>query len=94
MNIKMDKIPIALIVVIVVLAFVSGYFIGLLNSAGNFTLNITNKTNDTGTDFDKGYDYKKTYTPITYNKTPINTPTNKSSDKPDPDPPVNKSGET
>ncbi len=85
MNFKMDKIPIALIVVIVVLAFIGGYFTGLLNSAGNFTLNITNKTNDSGNNFDKGYNYKETYKPVTSNNTQVkprnNTP------KPDPKPP-------
>ena len=48
----MNKLPIAIVAVVVVLAFVGGYFTGLMNSAGNFTLNVTNKTSssdDSGT---------------------------------------------
>ncbi len=74
----MDKIPIALIAVIVVLAFVGGYFTGIMNSAGNFTLNVTNKTNDTG-NYDSGastykYNTAKTTTKNTATTTDTTTP--------------------
>lgn len=91
MDIKKDKKPIALIAIIVVLAFVSGYFIGILSSAGNFTLNVTNKTNDTGTDY-KGQDYKNTYKPTDTNRTPVH-PQNDTPD-PTPDPPDPKPNST
>ncbi len=88
MDIKKDKKPITLIVIIVVLAFISGYFIGILSSAGNFTLNVTNKTNDTGTDY-KDYNYKNSYKPTDANRTPIHPQNDTPGPKPDPKPDPN-----
>ncbi len=48
----MKKAPIAIVAVIVVFAFIGGYFTGIMNSAGNFTLNITNKSDDSGSNYD------------------------------------------
>ncbi len=84
----MKKAPIALVAVIVVFAFVGGYFTGIMNSAGNFTLNITNKTNDSGSSYDDTQTTYKTNTakttvkntasttPSTDTSTPTNTQTN------------------
>jgi hypothetical protein len=44
----MQKLQIALIGIIIVLAFIGGYFMGVLNSSGNFTLNVTNQSNNSG----------------------------------------------
>ena len=44
----MQNLQIALIGIIIILAFVGGYFMGVLNSPGNFTLNVTNKSNNSG----------------------------------------------
>jgi len=76
--IDMKKLHIALIAIIVVLAFIGGYFAGVLNSAGNLTLNVTNKSNDSGDD-DTGTTYKTQSTTTTSttkkNTTPTPTPT-------------------
>nr|WP_319374411.1 hypothetical protein [uncultured Methanobacterium sp.] len=53
----MKKAPIALVAIIVVFAFVGGYFTGIMNSAGNLTLNVSNKTADSSSNYD---------TPTTY----------------------------
>ena len=74
----MDKIPIALIAVLVVLAFVGGYFTGILNSAGNLTLNITNSSDDSGSsDYeDGGYtSYRNTQETAVEDNTPTKTTT-------------------
>ncbi|MGZ4856806.1 MAG: hypothetical protein ACXVZU_00370 [Methanobacteriaceae archaeon] len=44
----MQKLQIALIGIIIILAFIGGYFMGVLNSSGNFTLNVTNQSNNSG----------------------------------------------
>ncbi|MDO5836254.1 MAG: hypothetical protein Q4P17_07065 [Methanobacterium sp.] len=62
----MKKAPIAIVAVIVVFAFIGGYFTGIMNSAGNFTLNITNKSNDSGS-----YDTTPT---TTYKTNTVKTP--------------------
>jgi hypothetical protein len=62
----MKKAPIALVAVIVVFAFVGGYFTGIMNSAGNLTLNISNKSTDTSSNYD---------TPTTYSTNTAKTTT-------------------
>jgi hypothetical protein len=84
----MQKLPIALIAIIIVLAFIGGYFVGILNSSGNLTLNVTNQSNDSGytgfttqqktttTKYRKVNYTKRNVTPITHistNKTKTNT---------------------
>jgi hypothetical protein len=44
----MQKLLIALIGIIIILAFIGGYFMGVLNSSGNLTLNVSNKSNNSG----------------------------------------------
>jgi hypothetical protein len=44
----MQKLQIALIGIIIILAFIGGYFMGVFNSSGNFTLNVTNQSNNSG----------------------------------------------
>ena len=81
----MQKLQIALFGIIVVLAFVGGYFMGIINSSGNLTLNVTNQSNDTGvTDFqtDQPQVYKSIKKQVNYaqkNVTPVTPkpPTNK-----------------
>ncbi len=82
----MDKIPIVLIAVLLVAAYAGGYYTAIINSADNFTLNVTNKTNDSGsyeddvvtTNYNKKTTVKtnttKTTTPTP--PTPTNTKTN------------------
>ncbi|MBP1946914.1 hypothetical protein [Methanobacterium petrolearium] len=79
---------------LVVLAFVGGYFTGILNSAGNLTLNITNNSDDTASnDYeDGGYTYYRntqntavednTPTTDTNTQTPTNTPKNEPTNTP------------
>lgn len=62
----MKKAPIALVAIIVVFAFVGGYFTGIMNSAGNLTLNISNKSTDTSSNYD---------TPTTYSTNTAKTTT-------------------
>jgi len=83
----MQKLQIALVGVIIVLAFIGGYFVGVLNSSGNLTLNVTNQSNDSGfTGFEdqrktpittiRKVNYtKKNVTPITKPKTNNTTST-------------------
>ena len=44
----MQKLQIALVGIIIILAFIGGYFMGVLNSSGNFTLNVSNQSNNSG----------------------------------------------
>ena len=52
----MREIPInwvaVLLVVVLAGGFVGGYFTGIMNSAGNFTLNITNSSSDAGSNYE------------------------------------------
>lgn len=91
----MKKAPIAIVAVIVVFAFIGGYFTGIMNSAGNFTLNITNKSNDSGSSYDDTptSTYKtntvKTTVKNTADTTTTDTPSTDPTPTPTPDPDKN-----
>jgi hypothetical protein len=88
----MKKAPIAIVAVIVVFAFIGGYFTGIMNSAGNFTLNITNKSDDNGSNYDTTptTNYKtntmKTTVKNTTDTTTTDTPSTDPKPKPTPGP--------
>ncbi|MBZ2166013.1 hypothetical protein [Methanobacterium spitsbergense] len=69
----MDNKIVLLIVVLVAIAGIGGYLVGLYQGSGNFSLNITNNT--TGTANDTG-------TAKTTNVTPVKNNTNKSNNTP------------
>jgi hypothetical protein len=69
----MDNMVILLIVVLVAVAGIGGYLVGLYQGSGNFSLNITNNTTGTAND---------TVTKKTTNVTPVKNSTNGSNSKP------------
>jgi hypothetical protein len=76
----MQKLQIALIGIIIILAFVGGYFIGILNSSGNLTLNVTNQSNNsdfTGFQTEKNK-VSKTIKKVNYTKKNVTSITPKS----------------
>lgn len=93
----MKKAPIALVAVIVIFAFVGGYFTGIMNSAGNLTLNVSNKTTDSSSNYDTPTTYSTntaktakttaSTTPAADTSTP-STPTTPSTPSTDPVQPV------
>jgi hypothetical protein len=69
----MDNKVIILIVVLVAVAGIGGYLVGLYQGSGNFSLNITNNTTGTVND---------TVAKKTTNVTPVKNNTNKSNNTP------------
>jgi hypothetical protein len=69
----MDNKIVLLIVVLVAVAGIGGYLVGLYQGSGNFSLNITNNTTGTA---------NNTLTTKTSNVTPVKNITNKSNNTP------------
>jgi hypothetical protein len=69
----MDNKVILLIVVLVAVAGIGGYLVGLYQGSGNFSLNITNNTTGTA---------NNTVATKTTNVTPVKNNTNKSNNTP------------
>ena len=82
----MKKAPIALVAIIVVFAFVGGYFTGIMNSAGNLTLNVSNKTTDSS-----NYDTPTTYSTNTAKTTKTTASTTPAADTSTPSTPTTPS---
>ncbi len=70
----MDNKIVLLIVVLVAVAGIGGYLVGLYQGSGNFSLNITNNTTGTAND--------TCITTKTTNVTPVKNNTNKSNNTP------------